>query len=185
MRKLFIGLNTALLAMAAVVLVPAWVLADVPASYNSYGYATGVHYIAGSDAFPNFEHGAVNNRYPLAQVEQDASPSATALATYADSGPLVALWGFRDKTPHLPTADELARAASELIDMGVYPFVVPFRPLAGSLADRIGVRRGFVVGLAVFVLASAACAVANSVAFLIAARVAQGIGAAWLMSLKS
>ena len=30
--------------------------------------------------------------------------------------------------------------------------------LAGSLADRIGVRRGFLVGLAVFVLASAACA---------------------------
>ena len=53
--------------------------------------------------------------------------------------------------------------------------------LAGSLADRIGVRRGFLVGLAVFVLASAACAGANSVAFLIAARVAQGIGAAWLM----
>jgi DHA2 family methylenomycin A resistance protein-like MFS transporter len=53
--------------------------------------------------------------------------------------------------------------------------------LAGSLADRIGARRGFLVGLAVFVLASAACAVANSVAFLIAARVAQGIGAAWLM----
>jgi DHA2 family methylenomycin A resistance protein-like MFS transporter len=53
--------------------------------------------------------------------------------------------------------------------------------LAGSLADRIGVRRGFVVGLAVFVLASTACAVANSVGFLIAARVAQGIGAAWLM----
>src|SRR6476619_2447068 len=54
--------------------------------------------------------------------------------------------------------------------------------LAGSLADRIGVRRGFVVGLAVFVSASAACAVANSVAFLIGARVAQGIGAAWLMA---
>jgi len=54
--------------------------------------------------------------------------------------------------------------------------------LAGSLADRIGVRRGFVVGLAVFVVASAACAIANSVAFLIAARVAQGIGAAWLMA---
>ena len=53
--------------------------------------------------------------------------------------------------------------------------------LAGSLADRIGVRRGFVVGLAVFALSSAACASANSVAFLIAARVAQGIGAAWLM----
>jgi DHA2 family methylenomycin A resistance protein-like MFS transporter len=54
--------------------------------------------------------------------------------------------------------------------------------LAGSLADRIGVRRGFIVGLAVFVAASVACAVANSVALLIAARVGQGVGAAWLMA---
>jgi MFS transporter, DHA2 family, methylenomycin A resistance protein len=53
--------------------------------------------------------------------------------------------------------------------------------LAGSLADRIGARKGFVVGLALFVLASAACALADSVGFLIAARVAQGVGAAWLM----
>jgi DHA2 family methylenomycin A resistance protein-like MFS transporter len=53
--------------------------------------------------------------------------------------------------------------------------------LAGTLADGIGVRLGFLVGLAMFVVASAACAVAGSVAFLIAARVAQGIGAAWLM----
>jgi DHA2 family methylenomycin A resistance protein-like MFS transporter len=63
-------------------------------------------------------------------------------------------------------------------------YVVAFASLlllAGSLADRIGVRRGFTIGLAVFVLASAACALANSVAFLIAARVAQGVGAAWLM----
>jgi MFS transporter, DHA2 family, methylenomycin A resistance protein len=53
--------------------------------------------------------------------------------------------------------------------------------LAGSLADKTGVRAGFLIGLALFVLASAACAVAGSVAFLIAARVAQGMGAAWLM----
>src|ERR1700756_351525 len=54
--------------------------------------------------------------------------------------------------------------------------------VAGSLADRIGIRRGFVIGLAVFVVASAACALANSVASLIAARVSQGVGAAWLMA---
>jgi radical SAM protein (TIGR04043 family) len=35
-------------------------------------------------------------------------------------------------------ADELVDAARELIDMGVYPFVVPFRPLAGSLATSDG-----------------------------------------------
>jgi DHA2 family methylenomycin A resistance protein-like MFS transporter len=53
--------------------------------------------------------------------------------------------------------------------------------LAGSLADATGARTGFLIGLTVFVLASAACAIAGSVAFLIAARAAQGIGAAWLM----
>ncbi len=92
-RRVFLFLNCVLLALASVVLVPAWVLAEVPPSYNSFGYATGVHYIAGTDAFPNFEHGAVNNRYPLAEIEQDASPSSTAVATYSDSGPLVATGG--------------------------------------------------------------------------------------------
>ncbi|MFC8044906.1 MSMEG_0568 family radical SAM protein [Nocardia sp. NPDC057353] len=31
-------------------------------------------------------------------------------------------------------ADELVAGAAELIELGVYPFVVPFRPLAGTLA---------------------------------------------------
>lgn len=30
--------------------------------------------------------------------------------------------------------DELVSGAAELIEMGVYPFVVPFRPLPGTLA---------------------------------------------------
>ncbi len=34
--------------------------------------------------------------------------------------------------------DEIVSASSDLIDAGVYPFVVPFRPLAGTLADRDG-----------------------------------------------
>lgn len=33
--------------------------------------------------------------------------------------------------------DELVAGARELIDMGVYPFVVPFRPLAGTLATDV------------------------------------------------
>lgn len=93
MKRLFILLNCVVLALASVVLIPAFALADVPASYTSYGYASGVHEIAGSDAFPNFQNGAVNNRYPLAQVQQDASPSTTATATYSDSGPLAATAG--------------------------------------------------------------------------------------------
>ncbi len=36
--------------------------------------------------------------------------------------------------------DELVAGAQRLIDLGIYPFVVPYRPLAGSLADADGVR---------------------------------------------
>ncbi len=52
---------------------------------------------------------------------------------------------------------------------------------AGALADRIGLRTGFLVGLAVFGLGSAACACATSLTALIVARVVQGAGAAALM----
>ncbi|WKN55250.1 MSMEG_0568 family radical SAM protein [Rhodococcus opacus] len=36
--------------------------------------------------------------------------------------------------------DELVSGAAELIDMGVYPFVVPFRPIAGTLAVEDGAQ---------------------------------------------
>jgi DHA2 family methylenomycin A resistance protein-like MFS transporter len=49
---------------------------------------------------------------------------------------------------------------------------------AGSLSDRIGARRAFGVGLALFVAASAACALAPTMGVLVAARLAQGAGAA-------
>jgi EmrB/QacA subfamily drug resistance transporter len=51
---------------------------------------------------------------------------------------------------------------------------------AGRLADLYGRKRAFVVGLSLFILASAACAAAPSAAVLIAARVLQGAGAAIL-----
>jgi EmrB/QacA subfamily drug resistance transporter len=51
---------------------------------------------------------------------------------------------------------------------------------AGRLADLYGRKRGFVLGMTLFTAASAACAAAPSVGFLIVARVFQGVGAAIL-----
>jgi MFS family permease len=49
---------------------------------------------------------------------------------------------------------------------------------AGRFADMLGRRRVLMIGVAVFVLGSVGCAVAPSMGLLIAARAAQGIGAA-------
>lgn len=52
--------------------------------------------------------------------------------------------------------------------------------MAGSMADRFGRRRVFVLGIAVFTLGSVLCAAAPSLGFLIAARVVQAMGGAML-----
>src|SRR6516165_10433289 len=52
---------------------------------------------------------------------------------------------------------------------------------AGALGDRLGAKRVFMAGFAIFTTASLACALAPAAAILIAARAAQGIGAAILV----
>lgn len=52
---------------------------------------------------------------------------------------------------------------------------------AGSLSDRVGARRAFGLGLAIFVLASAACGLAPDLAVLVVARFVQGAAAAAMM----
>src|SRR3989440_3300325 len=52
---------------------------------------------------------------------------------------------------------------------------------AGALGDRLGAKRIFMAGFALFTLASLACALAPSATFLIAARAMQGLGAAILV----
>eukprot|EP01036_Dinobryon_divergens_P007023 gene7023-9347_t len=51
---------------------------------------------------------------------------------------------------------------------------------AGGLADTHGRKRVFLLGVTVFLAASAACGLAGSVGWLIAARVSQAVGAALL-----
>jgi EmrB/QacA subfamily drug resistance transporter len=55
-----------------------------------------------------------------------------------------------------------------------------FLMLGGSMADRVGRRRVFQIGLATFGLGSLLCGVASSIGFLVAARVVQAAGGAML-----
>ena len=57
-------------------------------------------------------------------------------------------------------------------------------PLA-ALGERMGYRRIYLMGMVVFVIASVAATLANSLSTLIAARVFQGIGAAGVMSVNA
>ncbi|NTF91633.1 MFS transporter [Agrobacterium rhizogenes] len=56
--------------------------------------------------------------------------------------------------------------------------------IAGRLADRYGLRAMLVIGIALFIIATFLCAVAQSLWILVVARGIQGIGAAFLMTLS-
>lgn len=60
-------------------------------------------------------------------------------------------------------------------------FLLPF----SGLGDRIGLKRMYQVGQVIFALASLLCFFANSLAFLLIVRAAQGIGAAAALSVSS
>src|SRR3984957_4979747 len=55
---------------------------------------------------------------------------------------------------------------------------------AAAVGERIGRRRTFIIGIAVFTLASAAAALAPSIGVLVAARAIQGAGGAMIMPLS-
>jgi EmrB/QacA subfamily drug resistance transporter len=77
-------------------------------------------------------------------------------------------------------------ASIEQLEWTVNAYNLSFAVLlmtAAALGDRFGRRRVFAVGLGLFAVASAACALAPTVGSLIAARAVQGVGAAILTTL--
>jgi EmrB/QacA subfamily drug resistance transporter len=77
-------------------------------------------------------------------------------------------------------------ASIEQLEWTVNAYNLSFAVLlltAAALGDRFGRRRMFAAGVALFTLASAACALAPTIGWLIAARAVQGVGAALIMTL--
>jgi DHA2 family multidrug resistance protein-like MFS transporter len=88
----------------------------------------------------------------------------------------------------LPTiANDLgASAATSVWIVNAYQLTITILllPLA-ALGDRLGYRRIYVPGLVLFTLGSLGCALADSLATLVVARVFQGVGAACIMSMNA
>jgi DHA2 family methylenomycin A resistance protein-like MFS transporter len=81
----------------------------------------------------------------------------------------------------LPTLGDRLGAGLSQLQWIVAGYTLTFAALqlvGGSLSDRLGARRAFVMGLGLFVAASLVCGLAVTPGMLIAARFAQGLGAA-------
>src|ERR1700759_4705580 len=81
----------------------------------------------------------------------------------------------------LPSIQEDLHFSQSNLAWVVNAYLIPFGGLlllAGRLGDLLGQRRVFLVGLGIFTVASALCAVSPDQGFLIGARFIQGIGGA-------
>src|SRR3954470_12977989 len=90
-------------------------------------------------------------------------------------------------TTALPTIRDDLHASLASLEWTVNAYNLSYAVLlmtGAALGDRFGRRRIFALGLAIFTLGSAFCALAPNVGLLIAARAFQGIGAALVMPLS-
>ncbi|MEU4701237.1 MFS transporter [Nonomuraea dietziae] len=90
-------------------------------------------------------------------------------------------------TTALSTIRQDLTASLEALEWTVNAYNLTFAVLlltGAALGDRFGRRRMFAVGLAVFTVASAACALSPDIGTLIASRALQGVGAAMVLPLS-
>lgn len=99
-----------------------------------------------------------------------------AMATYLDT--TILFVAFTDITRTF--GDSTTSTLSWVLNGYTITFAALLVP-AGKLADRLGHRRAFLTGSALFTVASMACGLAPTVALLIVARIFQGAGAAVLI----
>ena len=84
----------------------------------------------------------------------------------------------------LPAIRTSYGAGAEQVQWVVNAYLLPLSALlllGGALGDHFGRRRLLIVGTSLFAIASLVCALAPSLGLLLAARAAQGIGAALLL----
>lgn len=130
---------------------------------------------------PPCDEGLIRAAVPAAAKLSPARKRAILAATILGSS--LAFIDGSVVTVALPTMQQALgadSAAAQWIVNSYLLFLGALVLVGGGLADRIGRRRVFVTGVAIFTVASVACGLSPNAATLIAARALQGIGAALL-----
>src|SRR5215213_9223147 len=130
-------------------------------------------------------HGSMTGKGIIVNTVDQKSTQTWVLALTALASFMVALDALVVSTA-LSTIRLDLGASVEQLEWTVNGYSLSFAVLlmtGAALGDRFGRRRMFVAGLGLFVAASALCALAPSMGWLIAARAAQGCGAALVMPL--
>ncbi|KAF1017401.1 MAG: Multidrug resistance protein Stp [Stenotrophomonas maltophilia] len=114
-----------------------------------------------------------------------ASPRTLPLLLVASTGCAMTVLDTNVVGVVLPTIARDLHASFADVEWVISSYVLCFAALllpAGAIADRFGRRRVFLLGIAVFALASLACGLAPAASGLYLARAAQGVGAAFLLA---
>ncbi|GGU24261.1 MFS transporter [Streptomyces daghestanicus] len=142
---------------------------------------------------PTAAHGRAGFPSPPVCHDGTGGPPRTTAGPVPRGGPalVASLLGFSVITIDvsavniaLPAVQESLGGAMTGLQWVVDAYTLTFAALmisAGALADRIGARRAYVLGVALFTLASLACALSPDITVLIGARGAQGAAAALVM----
>ena len=119
-------------------------------------------------------------------VAGSTAPSARSALASLSLSMLLSSLGISSANVALPTLVQAFNASFQHVQWIVLAYLLAITTLivgAGRLGDIIGRRRLLLAGLILFTLASALCALAPTLGLLIAARAAQGAGAAVMMAL--
>src|SRR5262245_20386851 len=135
-----------------------------------------------------FVYGSDTGRTDMSKTKAEPYTSATKswVLILASVASLMAALDAMVVTTALGTIRVNLGAPIEALQWTVNAYTLTFAVLlltGAALGDRFGRRRMFAAGLALFVAASAACALAGDVVSLIVARAVQGAGSALVMPL--
>ena len=123
---------------------------------------------------------------PAAVFGQRPVPSGGWVLAGLSLAMLLSALGTSVANVALPTLARDLGASFQAVQWVVLAYLLAVTTLivsVGRLGDVVGRRRLMLAGLLVFTAASAACAAAPTLAALVAARAAQGLGAAIMMAL--